>query len=720
MKANLALTITFLCLKYLGMAQNIIYVSPTGVSTNNGTTEATPKNISAAFNGALPNGTTIMLLDGTYILTNDLYLWNRTATETATITIKAKNKHKAILKGNNDYSSNRFAVLYIAGCKHVVVDGLTVMHESGSLDQQSGINIGTAVNAGGTGVNSTSEYVTIKNCLVYGHGSAGITTSGTDHITFEGNIVHSNCSRNAINTSGINIYKPKALTSDSNYWGMIIRGNISYNNSCNLPFYYNEGGNIYQNVNPTDGNGIMLDLLDNDFGRPAYAKRVLVENNVSYNNGGSGIKSYKSSLVRIINNTVYHNNQILNTYGRTGEIMVFETGGIDGVYNEGIYNNVTVADPALTTNEDYAMIVDFDMNKVYNNYLIGKGAKFNNYNLSEPQFATANTFKPESDQDAARFQDAAAGNFNLKNDSPLIEADPQTYYPTADILLTTRPQGLKADYGAFEYIKPVSITITPDMATIPVSSTTTATAILAPSTASYPMVTWSSNNAGVATISQSGMITGIAPGTATIFATTADGTITNSATITVTATALPLSGFTLKANKQENGIVLSFSLSDNHLQDYFTVERSANGTHFETLTQFKNNTNQNIFTHKVTDTDPLNRLSYYRVAAVSVLGQKVYSRLVSVDPTQDAFTFVIGPNPVIGTTLKLTTNQISSAPIQFQLINMQGQVVYQAKYSPDTSKQISIALPPLQLGNKVYILKANKGTHTFSQKVSFK
>ncbi|MGL4631838.1 MAG: right-handed parallel beta-helix repeat-containing protein, partial [Leadbetterella sp.] len=214
----------FLSILFLSRAvvlgQSTIYVSPTG--TGDGTSTSSPTSIGGALDITnIAPGTTIILMDGTYNLDGDRYFWVKSGTASSPITIKAQNKHMAILKGNSTYSSSRYGVLYLAGCKHVVVDGLTVMHDSGSQDQQSGINVGTAYGAGANGANIASEYITVKNCKVYNNGTGGIVSTGSDHITFEYNIVYGNATRSPLNGSGISIYKPLANTADSNYWGMI-------------------------------------------------------------------------------------------------------------------------------------------------------------------------------------------------------------------------------------------------------------------------------------------------------------------------------------------------------------------------------------------------------------------------------------------------------------------------------------------------------------------
>ena len=68
------------------------------------------------------------------------------------------------------------------------------------------------------------------------------------------------------------------------------------------------------------------------------------------------------------------------------------------------------------------------------------------------------------------------------------------------------------------------------------NSTFVPTVIIEPSTATNKTLTWSSSNPNVATVNSNGMISGIAPGTATITATATDGS-RKSATLTVTVCA---------------------------------------------------------------------------------------------------------------------------------------------------------------------------------------
>ena len=78
------------------------------------------------------------------------------------------------------------------------------------------------------------------------------------------------------------------------------------------------------------------------------------------------------------------------------------------------------------------------------------------------------------------------------------------------------------------------ITVAPATASIQVGATQTLTATVAPANAANKAVTWASSNPAVASVSASGVVTGVAAGTATITVRTVDGGFTATSVITVT------------------------------------------------------------------------------------------------------------------------------------------------------------------------------------------
>jgi len=132
--------------------------------------------------------------------------------------------------------------------------------------------------------------------------------SQSDSILIEGNTTHDNALFEPDQHSGISVYQPQRREDAEGEYGVIIRNNISFNNI-----------NLVDNVNfgrPTDGNGIVLDDFQNSQ-QPTgngvdYDRRTLVENNITFSNGGNGIHVFRSHDIDIRNNTSVGNVSNLN------------------------------------------------------------------------------------------------------------------------------------------------------------------------------------------------------------------------------------------------------------------------------------------------------------------------------------------------------------------------------------------------------------------------
>jgi len=79
------------------------------------------------------------------------------------------------------------------------------------------------------------------------------------------------------------------------------------------------------------------------------------------------------------------------------------------------------------------------------------------------------------------------------------------------------------------------VTVQPASTQIEQGHSVQLSATVAPANATNKQVTWSVSNSSVASVNASGLVTGLAPGTTTITATTADGNYTATSTITVAA-----------------------------------------------------------------------------------------------------------------------------------------------------------------------------------------
>ena len=128
---------------------------------------------------------------------------------------------------------------------------------------------------------------------------------------------------------------------------------------------------------------------------------------------------------------------------------------------------------------------------------------------------------------------------------------------------TSRVTATTADGGKTAYcdvtvgVPVTGVTVAPSTATIGVGGTVALIETVAPSTATNKTVTWSSSDTSVATVSSTGVVTGVGAGTATITVTTADGGKTATSTITVVSVPQPVTpGFQLPSGVENPSLIV--------------------------------------------------------------------------------------------------------------------------------------------------------------------
>ncbi|NEW84327.1 MAG: T9SS type A sorting domain-containing protein [Mariniphaga sp.] len=315
--------------------------------------------------------------------------------------------------------------------------------------------------------------------------SCGVGTLESDWVQMENNVVRNCCWTNIYGSSNIGTLGAANFDSSVDNYRILIRNNISSGARSNFKC------NVDGNYRITDGNGIIIDVNQNTSNRPTelYIGRTLVQNNVCFNNGGSGIHAVRADHVDIIGNTAYMNSaspelQYSPMYTYSSKDVKF-------------INNIMVAPIANTSVGEIAEPVNqlkgpnnqvTFMNNLYFGGNIaptmGSGDK-----LGDPKFINASI-------------DPSVADFHLTSSSPAIASGATSewmYNPRMDLDGKERRVGGKfPDIGAYCYseTKQQKITFNP----LPNKAPTDADFTLTGSVSSGLEIIYSSTNQEVAKI----------------------------------------------------------------------------------------------------------------------------------------------------------------------------------------------------------------------------
>jgi parallel beta-helix repeat protein len=300
--------------------------------------------------------------------------------------------------------------------------------ENGGTDWYNYGNYNTnALTLGGNN-SKGSHHIVVRNCLIHDFPGSGIASIRTDYVTIENCILFNNAWYTMYAGSGISLYHSWNSDNSTGYKNYI-RDNICHDNKTLVKWV---GTGSY-----SDGNGIIIDDNKNKQSGAlggAYTGRTLVENNICFNNGGSGIHAYSSSHVDIINNTAYNNGIV----PQVAYPEIYQNTCTDGK----VMNNIMYARTGGKVNDNYNNNgIVYDYNIYFNGAVAIKGK---NDLVADPLFVNASV-------------DPATADFHVKDGSPAIDFGTSELFASKDISGETRPKGSRVDAGAYESAYTVGI-----------------------------------------------------------------------------------------------------------------------------------------------------------------------------------------------------------------------------------------------------------------------
>jgi hypothetical protein len=275
---------------------NNLYVSTSGNDANNGTQASPVKTLSRA-TALLPStaaaraGYCVNVMDGTYnVPDTNLEKGGNVASKTGFVVYRSMSLNGAKLKATG-YDILRLFAPYI------IIDGFELI---GTRSNGAGIN-----SCYNYGFHNGVHHIISMNNYVHDMGDGGIKHCWAEWFW----VIHNRMDLNANNTwdSGVTTYQPSEVssyqpTAYDNQW-------TPYHN---VYVYNRMNGNLTapQNGPHTDGNGLIYDDTRHWQSTPntEYAPRALIMGNLSWANGGSGIRVGPSSAhADVFNNTAYKN-----------------------------------------------------------------------------------------------------------------------------------------------------------------------------------------------------------------------------------------------------------------------------------------------------------------------------------------------------------------------------------------------------------------------------
>ncbi len=421
-------------------ATNYYVSSLLGKSSNNGLSATSPKLTIQSVVSLTHPGDTVLVMDGIYKSTSGPVL-NLTPAYSGSsekyITYKAYPNHQPKITA----SGNVWNAVSI-NASYIVLDGLelegnnaNITYDEAYASYQENIAGGTnwskyanfntnGISIGGPANESKlPHHLVIRNCKVHDFPGGGISSIQADYTTIENNLVYNNAWYMMYAGSGISILNPYDSDAVTTYRN-IVRNNICHTNKTTIPWV--SGQRL------SDGNGIIIDVNVTAYaggpteGQLNYKGRTLVENNVSINNGGSGIHSYLADHVDIVNNTACNN----------GTVVGYPDIFTNSCKDVNIINNIMYSRKGGKCNSAPKNVTEiYDYNIYFNGTVAKKGA---HDLVADPQFVNLNL-------------DLLLGDFHLKKSSPAVDSGSNTLKAEKDIEGRIRPIGAAIDRGAYEF-----------------------------------------------------------------------------------------------------------------------------------------------------------------------------------------------------------------------------------------------------------------------------
>ena len=168
----------------------------------------------------------------------------------------------------------------------------------------------------------------------------------------------------------------------------------------------------------------------------------------------------------------------------------------------------------------------------------------------------------------------------------------------------------------------------------------------------------------------------------------------------------------------ENAVKLSWQTLTEINNDYFTIEKSANGQKFETIAIIDGAGNSNtILNYFSYDRTPFSGMNYYRLKQTDFNGNSSYSETIAINFTVNSNQTEVGifPNP-FNNTITIDISSLNTEKINIEILNLLGKEIYRNQNITTTNGFVNLSLEGI-LKPGYYCLKIEYLNKTIIKKI---
>lgn len=175
--------------------------------------------------------------------------------------------------------------------------------------------------------------------------------------------------------------------------------------------------------------------------------------------------------------------------------------------------------------------------------------------------------------------------------------------------------------------------------------------------------------------------------------------------------AMPVAFTSVKAEKKNEVVAISWSVENEMNVASFEIERSADGLKFNSIGSVRAN---KVSNYTFMDHHSNAGVNYYRVVSVDIDGRRNYSSIVKVVMDVAVESISVYPNPVVGNSINLRIKQSDKGIYYLSIKNQLGQQIYSEQISYDGSYSKFVLNPVQRLSEGVYTIDISHPTGAHS------